>query len=143
MPRIKLDLPADFSFQTKISIRITDINYGGHVGNDSVLSIIHEARVQFLKQCGYEELMLGSAGLIMRDVAIEFLKELFYGDHLMVSVKATEFTKIGFDLYYKLEQESGSKPVVAALAKTGMVCYDYHSKKIMAVPEEVKQRLSL
>ena len=48
MERIKLNLPEQFLFSTNIAVRITDINYGGHVGNDSFLSLIHEARQQFL-----------------------------------------------------------------------------------------------
>ncbi len=55
MARIKLELPEHFEFTTRIPIRITDINYGGHAGNDSMLSIIHEARVQFLKHYDFEE----------------------------------------------------------------------------------------
>lgn len=142
MAKIKIELPPNFSFHTTIPIRITDINYGGHVGNDSVLSIIHEARMQFLKQLGYEELKLDGASLIMRDVAIDFKKELFYGDQVKVSIKATEFTKVGFELYYKLEKEAANNTAIVAVAKTGMVCYDYENKKIMAVPENVKRNLS-
>jgi acyl-CoA thioesterase FadM len=43
MARIKIELPQSFSFTCRIPVRITDINYGGHAGNDTVLSIIHEA----------------------------------------------------------------------------------------------------
>ena len=46
MARIKLTLPERFPFTTTIPIRITDLNYGGHVGNDTVLALLHEARVQ-------------------------------------------------------------------------------------------------
>src|SRR5882724_11470191 len=101
MPRIKIDLPEKFSFSTTIPIRTTDLNYGGHVGNDSILSIIHEARVQFLKHAGYEELNLAGAGLIMSDVGIEFKNELFYGETVQVSVTTGDFSKVSFDLYYK------------------------------------------
>ena len=54
MARIKIDLPAKFSFSTNIPIRITDINFGGHVGNDTILSIIHEARAKFFTSFGYD-----------------------------------------------------------------------------------------
>lgn len=104
MARIKVELPENFSFSTSIPIRITDLNYGGHVGNDTILSLIHEGRVQFLKQFGLEELKFAGVGLIMGDVAIEFKNELFHGDVVRVSVAAKEFTKISFDLYYKLEK---------------------------------------
>lgn len=142
MARIKIDLPAIFTFSCTIPVRITDINYGNHVGNDTILSIIHEARVQFLHHCGYAELQFAGAGLIMADAAIEFRQELFYGESLIASVTAGEFSRVGFDLYYKLEKQSGDKRILVAAAKTGMICYDYTQKKMVAVPEEAKQKLT-
>ena len=79
MARIKIDLPGNFPFITNIEVRITDINYGGHVGNDSILSILQEARVRFFNHYGYTELNLEGVGMIMSDVGIEFKAELFYG----------------------------------------------------------------
>ena len=134
MARIKIDLPEQFSFFTSIPIRITDLNYGNHVGNDAVLSIIHEARMQFLKNVGYTEMEFAGVGMIMSDVAIEFKNELFYGDIVMASVTATGFSKMGFDIYYKLEKASGDKNILVAAAKTGMVCFDYAKKKIVSLP---------
>jgi len=141
MPRTKLIMPAAFNFTTNIPVRITDLNYGGHVGNDSILSLIHEIRVQFLRHHDYEELNVAGIGLIMSDVTIEFRHELFYGEPLRASVAAAEFSKIGFDLYYKLEKLSGEKWVSVTHARTGMVCYDYSLKKIAAVPKEVCSKL--
>jgi len=142
MPRIKIDLPGKFNYSTNIPVRITDINYGGHVGNDTILSILHEARVQFLNHYGYSELTLGGAGLIMSDVCIEFKNELFYGDVIIASVTASEFSKVAFGIYYKLEKQINDKKILIAIAKTGMVCYDYVNKKIVQVPQEVKDKLS-
>ncbi len=141
MARIKVDLPDSFSFQTEIPIRITDVNYGGHVGNDTILSVIHEARVQFLGHHGYEELKIEGIGLIMSDAGIEYKAELFYGDKIKVSVAAGEFSKIGFDLFYKIEKISEGKTILVASAKTGMICYDYGLKKITALPDAVRDRL--
>lgn len=141
MARIKVDLPDQFSFSTIIPVRITDLNYGGHVGNDTILSLIHEARVQFLQHYGYAELNMGGPGLIMSDVAIEFKQELFYGDQVKVAVTADDFSKVSFDLYYKLEKETAGKTILVATAKTGMVCFDYAKKKVTAVPEGLKFRM--
>ena len=77
MARIKILLPDKFSFSTSIPIRITDLNYGGHVGNDSILSLIHEARMQFLNEFGFTEMEFGGVSLIMSDVAMEFKNEIF------------------------------------------------------------------
>jgi acyl-CoA thioester hydrolase len=142
MARIKIDVPGDFTFSTTIRVRITDLNYGGHVGNDTILSLMHEARMQFLSHFGYTELDFAGTGLIMSDVGIEYKHEVFYGDTIIASVKAGDFSKVSFDLYYKFEKRDGEKNVLLAVGKTGMICFNYVSKKIASVPEEAKNRLT-
>ncbi|MDB5232061.1 MAG: thioesterase [Chitinophagaceae bacterium] len=143
MERIKVNLPGTFSFSTILPIRITDLNYGGHVGNDSFLSLIHEARQQFLLSHGFTELKFDSVGLIMADAAIEYKAELNHGDQIRISVAASGFDKLGFDLFYKLEIiKENAEPILAGKAKTGMICYDYTAKKKMPVPEAARMNLS-
>lgn len=139
MARIKIELPDHFQFSTKIPIRITDLNYGGHVGNDTILTLIHEARVQFLKNHDYEELNFEGVSLIMSDAAIEFKAETFYGDVITAFVTANNFSRVGFDVYYKLMKNE----TIVALAKTGMICYNYDVKKVVGVPEKAKEKLSI
>jgi acyl-CoA thioesterase FadM len=142
MARIKIELPEEFCFATKIPVRITDINFGGHVGNDTILSIVHETRAQFFKQCGYDELNFGGVGTIMSDVAIEYKNQTYYGDEIISSVAVGEITKVAFDLFYKLEKKSPTgKLVPVALAKTWMVCYDYAQKKVAAIPGEALKKI--
>ena len=100
--------------------------------------------MQFFKHLGYTEMNFAGTGMLMADVAIEFKKELFYGDAVIVDVKAGDISKVGFDLFYKLgviRQIPGDKLMLVATAKTGMICYDYEKKKIVSVPEEGKQKL--
>lgn len=52
---IGIEIPGRFQFSTDIRVRISDINYGMHVGHDSFLTITHEARVRFLKSLGATE----------------------------------------------------------------------------------------
>lgn len=142
MERVKINLPVNFYYSTRIRIRVTDLNYGGHVGNDSFLSLIHEARQQFLNHFGYTELKVGNVSLIMADALLEFKKELNYGNEVKISVAASGFDKYGFDIFYKLEIISGEEFVLAGKAKTGMLCYDYDNKKLMPVPDKVKIQLT-
>jgi acyl-CoA thioester hydrolase len=139
MPRLKIQLPDQFTFSTLIPVRITDLNYGNHVGNDSMLSILHEARMQFLAQFGYTELEIEGVGIIMSDVSIEFKTEVFYGDVIRAYVAVMDFTRAGFDLYYKLTRTSDETVIV--FAKTGMICYDYTKKKVVKIPEEASRKL--
>ena len=141
MERIKLNLPDTFSFTTTIPIRISDVNYGGHVGNDSFLSLLHEARLRFLNQFGYSEINVEGIGLIMSDVGIEYKKELAYGDIINISVAATGFDRLGFDLYYLIELVEGDKKTIAGKAKTGMLCFDYTTKKKASIPAAAIEKL--
>lgn len=127
-------------FAGSLNVRITDINYGGHAGNDSIVAMIHEARVRFLKKLGYGELELENVGLIMSDLAVEYKAELFHGDVLNMYVAAGDFSRIGFELYYQLKKVTGEQEIVAANAKTGMICFDYNAKKAVALPEEARRK---
>ena len=143
MARIKIDLPAKFSFSTNIPIRITDINFGGHVANETILSIIHEARAKFIQHLGYDELNFWGVGTIMSDVAIEYKDQIYYGDEILASVAVGEITKVAFDLFYKLEKITANrKQATVALAKTWMVCYDYDLKKVVAIPEQAIKKIT-
>jgi acyl-CoA thioester hydrolase len=143
MARVKIKLPEKFSFQTQIPIRITDLNYGNHVGNDTILSILHEARVQYFQKFGLAELDFAGVGLIMSDVAIEFRNEIFYGEKIIASVAAGEFSKAMFEVIYKLDKETSQHTrILVAVAKTAMVCYDYSKKKIVPIPAEALNKLA-
>ena len=141
MARVVIDLPETFPFKTFILVRITDLNYGGHVGNDTVLAFLHEARVRYLHSLDYTEFDFGGTGLIMSDAAVSFKREMFYGQVLLVSIAPGNLSRAGFDLVYKVESESPEKTELYATAKTGMVCFDYENKKVVAVPEEARGRL--
>ena len=142
MNRIKLNLPPVFPFTTELVIRITDLNYGGHVGNDVFLSLIHEARQQYLLSLGYQELSFEGTGLIMADVALEYKKELNHLDRIRIGVVAADLDNLGFDLYYKIEVATTEGWVIAAKAKTDMICYDYTAKKKTSIPEAAITKLT-
>lgn len=142
MSRVKIKFPDENPlFSCTIPVRIGDVNYGGHVGNDAVLSIIHEARMQMLADMKMSELDAGGVGLIMADVAIAYKGEGFYGDVLNVDIYATEFTTVSFDLLYDISTIRNDRKVAIAQGKTGMVCFDYEARKVTNLTSELKSVL--
>ncbi|WP_303309916.1 thioesterase family protein [Hymenobacter sp. BT730] len=139
MPRVKVALPASFLLTVQVPVRITDLNYGAHLGNDALLSILHEARVQFLQHLGHPEFdPANKTGHIMADVAIEYKGEGFYGDTLHIQLAADDLSKYGFDLVYWVRNQDGKE---VARAKTGMLCFDYNTRKLMPLTEAYAQKL--
>jgi acyl-CoA thioesterase FadM len=141
MSRLKIELPEKLLTSVSIPVRITDINYGNHLGNNSVVEIIHEARVQFLQQHGFTELNVAGTALIMSELLVEFKNESFYNDVLEIKIFCGEITRVSFELFYEISVKRNEQLVIIALAKTGMVCYDYSVKKVSAVPEELRNIL--
>ncbi|HPF57577.1 MAG TPA: thioesterase family protein [Candidatus Competibacteraceae bacterium] len=133
MARIKLDLPADYSFTTELRIRITDVNYGGHLGNDAMLGLLHEARVRFLKHYGFSELDIGGCGLIMTDSALVYKSEAFPGETLVIAIALADFNKYGCDFMYRVTEKASGREV--ARAKTGIVFFDYAKRAVQKIPQ--------
>jgi len=136
MPRIKLKPLDSYPFSTEIVVRVTDLNYGGHLGNDKLLALIHEARAAFLEYFDFTEIDCGGVSLIMADAALMFQGEAYAGDNLKIEVAAGEPTRSGFRLFYRINRPADSQNI--ALSETGMVCYDYKTGKIKPLPEAVK-----
>ena len=133
MARIKLDLPANFPFTTELRVRITDVNYGGHLGNDALLGLLHEARVRFLAHYELSELDIGGAGLIMADSAIVYKSEAFPGETLAIAVTVADFNKYGCDFVYRVTEPTSGREV--ARAKTGFVFFDYQRRAMQKIPQ--------
>lgn len=142
MPRIKIELPEKCIASFKIPVRITDINYGNHVGNDSVVGIIHEARMQFLSQYGFTEMNVSGTSLIMSELVVEFKNEAFYKDIFDVKLFIGEISRVSFEIFYSLSTLRENNAIVIANAKTGMVCFNYDAKKVQPVPEALKKLLT-
>jgi acyl-CoA thioester hydrolase len=128
MARVKLILPTYLPFKTEIPIRISDINYGGHLGNDAVLSIVHETRIQFLQSLGYSELNIEGLGMMMTDAVVVYSSEGFYGDVLTIEAVVTDF----------LTNKATGKEV--ARVKTGIVFMNPQTRKISPLPEPFRKK---
>ncbi len=143
MARVKIQFPATKELHTvTIPVRIGDINYGNHVGNDAILSIVHEARMQFLAANGYTELNAAGTSLIMADVMVAYRGEAFYGDVLTIKIYAEEIGTISFDLLYHISTLRNGIAKDIAHCKTGMACFNYDTRKTSAITDGLRALLT-
>jgi len=139
MARVKIDMPENYSFTTEIPVRISDVNYAGHLSNDSVLSIVHGARLRYLNSHNYTEQDIEGSGIIMTDSVIVYKAESFYGDLIQIDITVGDFNKYGCDIYYLLSNKKTA--VEIAHVKTGIVFFDYAEGKVVTVPDGFKDRI--
>lgn len=142
MARIKLDIPDTLPFRTEIRIRITDLNYGNHLGNDRLLAYLQEARVRWLADLRLSELDAYGIGFLQVDSAIQYLAEGFFNDRVIVEVGTADWTQNSWDFVYRLTLPERENRTLA-LAKTGMVAFDYAARKVVRVPEQLRTALSI
>lgn len=141
MARVQLELPEQVQYRVRLSVRITDINYGGHLGNQALLGMLHEARVQLLNSFGLRELdHHGGVSLIMTDSVIIYRGEAFAGEELEIAMSVGDFNKYGFDVFYAVHEVSSGREI--ARAKTGMLCFDYQARRVLSMPEQLQRLLS-
>ncbi len=67
-----------------IKPRITDINYGGHLGHIELVNLLHEVRAQFLKTHGLTELEVNGHVLMMRQLKIDYINQAYWDNELKV-----------------------------------------------------------
>ena len=135
MARIVLQLPESLPFVTSIDVRVTDLNYGSHLGNDAMLSLIHEARYRFFTHHGLSERDCSGTQLVLADVAIVYRQEAFAGDVLEFAVGIGDAARVSCDLCYRA-MKRGDGTLVAE-AKTGLVFLDPSTRRPTAVPAAV------
>lgn len=132
MARLKLEFPDElFIYSTKLTVRVTDINGANHLGNDSMISMISEARARFLFDYGIRE--TGDAGIIVTDLATTYRAEAHARDQLLFEVGVMDFNKYGGDIIFRITRPADG--ALVAMAKSGFVFFDYRAGKVMPMPE--------
>jgi 4-hydroxybenzoyl-CoA thioesterase len=140
MARIEITLPDSFPFTTEIQLYIGHINYGGHLDNALLLTVVSEARLRFFKSMGYSELDVEGVGIIVADAALQYRSEAFHGEVMVVRMAAGDFNNVGCDLLWRMTEETTGREV--ARGKTGIVFFDYAKRKVARVPEGFRRLAS-
>ncbi len=139
MARIRLTFPEQVLFVHEIPARISDLNYGNHLGHDSLISMLHEARARFFRHFGMAESDVDGVGILLVDLAVTYRAQVFYGQVLRIEIAGSDIGGRGCDLLYRVTDAAGGDSV--ALAKTGIVFYDYNQNRVATMPPRFRRVL--
>ncbi len=134
MARLKLDFPEDqYYYATQLTVRVTDINGANHLGNDSMISMISEARARFLFDFGLEDTLGQDIGTIVTDLATTYRNEAHARDQLLFEVGVMDFNTYGGDITFRITRPRDQ--ALVAMAKSGFVFFNYKTRKVVPMPE--------
>lgn len=136
---MKIELPGQLPYTAHLVVRITDINYGGHLGNDALVSLLHEARVGFLAQHGFTEADCGGAGIVISELEVAYRAEAFQGDCLEIAVGAGSIGRGRADLYYQVMRPADAREI--ARARTTLAFFDYTTRRPRRTPDAFRTAL--
>jgi acyl-CoA thioesterase FadM len=139
MARVEIDLPETFAFSTDLPLRVDDLNYGNHLGNDRVLSLAQEVRVRWLASHGLGELDVGGAGLILADAALVYRAEGKYGMTLRGDLAVGEVRTRSVELLHRFTDVASGQEI--ARVKTGVLCFDYAARKVVSLTGALRAAL--
>lgn len=141
MSRLKLEFPEDqYCYTTQLTVRVTDINSANHLGNDSMISMISEARARLFFEFGIRETQDNGVGIIVTDLATTYRNEAHARDQLLFEVGMMDFNKYGGDVIFRITRPRDH--VLVAMAKSGFVFFDYRSKKVVPMPEAFHRKFT-
>ncbi|HEX7647212.1 MAG TPA: thioesterase family protein [Noviherbaspirillum sp.] len=141
MARLNLHFPEDqFLYSTTLTVRVTDINGANHLGNDSMISMISEARARFLFDFGIEETTDEGVGIIVTDLATTYKREAHARDQLLFEVGVADFNKYGGDIIFRITRPRDG--ALIAMAKSGFVFFDYRNTRVVPMPEAFHRKFT-
>ena len=128
-------------FTTSITIRVTDLNYGGHLGNDSLYSFFHEARVRYLAELGLNEGDIGGGvSLAQTEGYVEYKGEAFLGDVLEAEVHIDVTKRTRFRVNYKFLRRQDSRLIGTGYAV--LAAFDYATRKPQRLPNSFIEKIN-
>jgi acyl-CoA thioesterase FadM len=139
MPRVEIDLPSAWIFSTELAVRVSDLNYGNHLGNDRVLALAQEVRVQWLQAHGLGELDVGGAGLILADAAVVYRAEGRLGMVLRGELGVGEVRTRSVELVHRFTDVASGAEI--ARARTGVLCFDYAARRVVHLTPALRAAL--
>ncbi|MGQ7245970.1 acyl-CoA thioesterase [Halomonas sp. V046] len=140
MERVRLEFPqAAVVHRHPMTVRITDMNYGRHLGHDALVSLLHEARVAALAACGLSEAELGGYPSVAADLAVQYQAEARWPDALVVDTAFLEPGRKTITVYQRMRRERDER--VVATARLNLMLVDPATGRPVVVPTSVRDAL--
>jgi len=122
-----------YPFSVEIPVRITDINYGGHLGHMAVVGIFHQVRLLFLNEYNIDEMNVEGNGVILLNSSYVFKNQAFLNDQLIVRVGIGAYSRTRFNFLYQASDKETGQLIVSSQEE--ITFFNYTRRKSSKIPE--------
>jgi len=122
-----------YPFSVEIPVRITDINYAGHLGHMAVVGIFHQARLLFLNEYNMDEMNIEGNGVILLNSSYVFKNRAFLNDRLIVRVGIGAYSITRFNVLYQASDKETGKLIVSSQEEIAF--FNYTKGKLSKIPK--------
>ncbi|MGM0988369.1 MAG: acyl-CoA thioesterase [Pseudomonadota bacterium] len=141
MERVRLSFPTgDVMHRHPLTVRVTDMNYGRHLGHDALVSLLHEARVAAFATRDLREWDLGGYPCVAADLAVQYQAETRWPDALVVETAIPEPGRKAIGVYHRILRERDGATV--ATARLNLLLVDPRDGRPVAIPAGVRHALA-
>jgi acyl-CoA thioesterase FadM len=139
MAIIRLKQQQSYRFEYTATLGVGHINYGKHLGNDALVTLLHDARLVLFKGLGATELDLGDGqtGTIMNELAVNYRAEGKLLDEVTVHSDFSRIKTASFQMNHLVTRGDD----IIAVAEVGLVTYNYDEASISPIPENFRARI--
>lgn len=141
MERVKLDFPAEaIIHRHPLTVRVTDMNYGRHLGHDALVSLLHEARAQAFAALDLPEWDMHGYPSLVVDLAVQYQSEARWPEALIIETAVPEPQGKSLTVYQCVLTRDDKR--IVATARVNQLLIDLKAGRPVEVPVQVKQALT-
>jgi acyl-CoA thioester hydrolase len=130
--------PAPFTVVHELRPRFRDTDAMGHINNAVYITYLEVARQEYWRRLdGSED--YGSVPFILAHVSCDFRSEALMSEVLEIGIRCEWIGAKSFAFRYEVREQETRRLVIEATSV--QVCYDYASKRSIAMPERLRAGL--
>lgn len=141
MAKLRLKEAGSYEYEYKTEVKVRDVNYGGHLSNDAVVGLMHEARLSMFGSQGCSELDLGDGktGTILVELGVNYKAQGYMNDKISIFCHIDDVMSTSFKIYYKITKGD----VLMCLAETKIAAFNYDANELAPIPEVFLEKFGL
>lgn len=116
--------------------RFSETDALGHINNNTY-GVWFEAAREPIYKLFLPNLDVKKWNLVMAHSSNDFLKEVFWGEEVVVKTAVSKIGNSSFELKHAVYQ----KGILCTSSKSVLIHYDFSSKMAIKIPDEIKARL--